>query len=131
MMRGIPDEAAVPEFEVIFRGDSLQPQADIAPEGDVTFVIQNSSDEPQDFALVGLPDGAGHSLEVEEPLEEEHIAVVGRVMGIEPGGAEAITFPLERGRYLMISNTAGRYLGNSLFVLTVQPVDGEGPPGDG
>ena len=130
MMRGRPKDAAVPEFAVIFKGDSLQPQASIAPEGDVTFIVQNSSGEAHDFALVGVPDTDHSPPEVAEPLEEEHIAVVGRLMGIEPGQTEVVTFPLERGSYLMISNTPGRTLGASLFELTVQPVDGEGEPGD-
>ena len=115
-----------PEFEVIFRGDALEPQASVAPEGDVTFVILNSSDSPHDFALVGLPEGSHRRLEMNAPLDEEHIAVVGRVMGIEPGTAETVTFPLERGEYAMISNTPGQLLGASLFELTVQPVEGEG-----
>src|SRR5690606_3023452 len=101
------DDPVGPQYFVVFSGDSMQPIADVAPEGEVTFVIQNGSDEPHDFALVGLPDREDASFEVDEPLEEEHISVVGRVMGIEPGGAEAVRFPLERGRYLMISNTPG------------------------
>lgn len=115
-----------PEFEVIFKGDTLEPQASVAPEGDVTFVILNSSDSPHDFALVGLPEGSHERLQLDQPLDEEHIAVVGRVMGIEPGHAETVTFPLERGEYAIVSNTPGRHLGASLFELTVQPVDAEG-----
>ncbi len=130
MVRSKAEAESGPEFQVIFRGDPMEPQATVAPEGNVTFVIQNSSTEPHDFALVGLADGDTSAPAVDEPLEEEHISVVGRVMGIEPGTAESVTFPLERGSYLMISNTPGQFLGASLMELTVQPVDGEAQPGD-
>ncbi|MCK9486289.1 MAG: hypothetical protein M0R73_06240 [Dehalococcoidia bacterium] len=119
------DDPAGPQYVVVFKGDSLEPMADVAPEGNVTFVIQNASSEPHDFALVGLSDKGREPFHVEQPLGEEDVSVVGRVMGIEPGGAESVRFPLERGRYLMVSNTPGRYLGASLFELTVQPVQGE------
>lgn len=114
-----------PEFEVLFKGTEMEPFADVAPEGPVTFILENSSSEPHDFALIGLPDDQPEPDLIDEPLEEDHISVVGRVMGIEPGMTEAVTFPLERGRYLLISNTPGRYLGHSLFDLTVQPVEGQ------
>lgn len=113
-----------PQFEVVFKGADMEPAADVAPEGEVTLILRNHSEESHDFALVDV--GGDHSWSASgKPVDEGHAALVGRVMGIEPGETEAVTYPLQRGTYVLISNTPGRMLGSSLFELTVQPVDGE------
>src|SRR5690606_9254525 len=44
----------VPDFEIEFRGDEMEPHADVVPEGPVTFQLINDTDDAHDFALVAL-----------------------------------------------------------------------------
>lgn len=112
-----------PQFEVVWKGATLEPAADVAPEGDVTLILRNHSEETHDFALVDI--GGDHGWTPSgQRVDDDHAALVGRADGIAPGETEALTLPLQRGRYVLVSNSPGRALGTSLFELTVQPVDG-------
>lgn len=46
------------EISVVVKGDAIEPLADVAPEGPVTLVVVNESDETQDLALVRLEERA-------------------------------------------------------------------------
>ena len=111
------------EFEVVFKGETMEPGADVAPEGEVTFVLLNDDDVPHDFALMSLAPGAEAWERSGEPVGEDDLALVGMVRGIEPGAEETLTYPLVRGRYVLIANTSGKYAGSSLFTITVQPAE--------
>lgn len=113
-----------PDFSVVFRGDAIEPSTDVAPEGGVTIVVENQSDAPHDFALVIFEDGNRDGPPVGEPLTEGDPRLVASLDTLMPGESEEVTLDLERGRYLVISNTPGDTLGSSLFELTVQPVQG-------
>lgn len=113
-----------PDFAIEFRADEMEPLADVVPEGDVTFQLINSTDIPQDFALVVVTQDEVAWRDATEPVQEDDIEVVGLIEGIPAHGARAVTWPLEEGRYVMISNTPGDNLRASLFELTVQPVAG-------
>lgn len=113
----------VADFEIEFRGDEMEPQADVAPEGHVRFQLINDTDAPHDFALVALTADELEWRDSSEPVSEDDIAVVGLIEGIPPHEARAVTWPLEEGHYVLISNTPGEHLNLSLFDLTVQPVE--------
>lgn len=49
--------------------------------------------------------------------------MVGLIEAIPPHESRVVTWPLEEGHYVLISNTPGEYLNASLFDLTVQPVE--------
>lgn len=112
-----------PDFEIEFRADEMEPHADVAPEGEVTFQLINATDYPQDFALIEVETDEAEWRTSERPVSEDDIEVIGVVRGIPARGAAAVTWDLEEGRYLMISNTPGQRLHASLFELTVQPVE--------
>lgn len=114
----------VPDFAIVFRGDEMQPIADVAPEGHVTIQLHNDTEEVHDFALIAVEEDELEWRNSSEPVSDEDIEVVGLIEGIPAHGAKAVTWPLEEGHYLMISNTPGAYLGASVFELTVQPADG-------
>jgi hypothetical protein len=113
-----------PDFSVVFRGDAMEPSTDVAPEGEVTLVVENQSDSAHDFALVIFEDGNRDGPPVGEPLSEGDPRLVAALEALLPGESEEVTLDLQRGRYLVISNTPGDTLGTSLFELTVQPVQG-------
>ena len=114
----------VPDFEIVFRADEMEPHADVAPEGDVTFQLVNDTDQVQDFALVAVEPDEAEWRDAEHPVDEDDIEVVGIIESIPARGGRAVTWPLEQGHYVMISNTPGTHLRASLFELTVQPVEG-------
>lgn len=113
-----------PDFEIEFRSDEMEPHADVAPAGEVTFQLINDTDQAQDFALVEVEEDEAEWRLSDEPVTEEDVHVVGIVWGIPPRGAQAMTWALEEGHYVMISNTPGDTLHASVFELTVQPVEG-------
>jgi len=113
-----------PDFEIEFRADEMEPHADVVPEGDVTFQLINATDQAQDFALIAVEEDELAWRDATEPVDEEDIEVVGIIRDIPPHGAHAVTWPLEQGHYVMVSNTPGEHLRSSLFELTVQPVEG-------
>jgi hypothetical protein len=114
----------LPEFSVIFTGDTMEPIADVVPEGDVTFVLANDSAEPHAFALAKVESHEHDRVRRAIRFEPDDPTLVGHVDDIEPGEAVRLTYRLERGRYVLLSNTPGDFLGRSLFELTVQPEDG-------
>ncbi|MGE3961884.1 MAG: hypothetical protein AB7F65_09410 [Dehalococcoidia bacterium] len=111
-----------PDFEIEFRADEMEPHADVVPAGAVTFQLINATDDPQDFALLEVEQDEAEWRDAAEPVTEGDIQVVGVVRSIPAWGAAAVTWELEEGHYVMISNTPGERLHASLFELTVQPV---------
>lgn len=113
-----------PEFSVVFSGKALEPFADVAPAGEVRFVLVNQSEEPHDFALIHLRHSETPFDRIAEPVRPGAEGVVACIPPIGGGESETVTETLEEGRYAMISNSPGDTLGISLFELTVQPVEG-------
>lgn len=113
-----------PDFEIEFRADDMEPHADVVPAGQVTFQLINATDNAQDFALVAVEQDEAQWRDTSDPVTEDDVQVVGVIRGIPAWGASAVTWDLEEGHYIMISNTPGDRLHASLFELTVQPVGG-------
>ena len=113
-----------PDFEIEFRDEDMEPHADVAPAGPVTFQLINATENSQDFALLELEQDETEWRDVSEPGTDDDIHVVGFIRGIPAHGASAATWDLEEGHYVMISNTPGDRLRASVFELTVQPVEG-------
>lgn len=113
---------AIPQFEVVFKGQSLEPAADVAPAGDVTFVLMNESPEPHDFALVDIGDGPRRP--DGRPAREAASGPVASALDVPPGDSSTFTQTLGEGRYALVLNTKGWAGGTSLFLLTVQPAAG-------
>lgn len=113
------------DIEVIWRGDEMEPGASVAPEGDVTLQLLNSTDSPHDFALVRVEEDEAEWRDRNEPVRPDDIQAVGLVEVIPAWGARAVTWPLTEGHYLLISNTPGDHLHASVLELTVQPVESE------
>ncbi len=111
-----------PDFEIEFRADEMEPHADVVPAGPVTFQLINATDAAQDFALLEVEQDEAEWRESSEPVTEDDIHVVGVLRGIPARGASAVTWDLEEGHYVMVSNTPGERLHASVFELTVQPV---------
>ena len=116
---------ATPQFEVVFKGESLEPIADVAPEGEVTFVLVNASEQPHDFALAKLDGEEEGWRAVARPSTESDTGIVALVPSILPGDSRVITRGMAVGRYALISNTPGATLGVSLFELHIQAADGK------
>jgi hypothetical protein len=114
----------VPQFEVVFKGETIEPGADVAPTGDVTFVLLNESGEPHDFALIDLEAADGADAPVGIPVREGNPGVIATAPDVMAGDSKRFTRTLHEGRYALILNTRGRGVGTSLFLLTVQPADG-------
>ncbi|MCK9496712.1 MAG: hypothetical protein M0R75_14640, partial [Dehalococcoidia bacterium] len=76
-----------PDFAIEFRADEMEPLADVVPEGDVTFQLINSTDIPQDFALVVVTQDEVAWRDATEPVQEDDIEVVGLIEGIPAHGA--------------------------------------------
>jgi hypothetical protein len=114
-----------PEFSVVFSGDTMEPIADVAPPGDVRFVLVNQSDEPHDFALIRLAPGEALRDQLGEPLHPGDEGVLLHIPPVAAGDSVSVTEALDEGRYALVSNSLGEYLGTSLFELTVQPVGGD------
>lgn len=109
------------QFEIVLKGDVLEPGASVAPRGAVTFVIQNDSESPHDLAVVQF---ASDVTPRDTPFRPGEEGVVGLVDAVAPGDARTATFVLEAGKYLVISNTPGPgRVGRSIFELTVQPAE--------
>lgn len=114
-------QAEPQQFEVILKDGVLEPGADVAPIGEVTFLVENESDQAHDLALVQVDS----DVDRRRPFEVGDRGLIGLIEGVEPRGSQSGTFKLEPGQYLMVSNTQDeRWLGRSLFELTVQPPDG-------
>jgi hypothetical protein len=113
----------IADFEIEFRGEEMEPHADVAPEGPVRFQLINDTETPHDFALVALTADEVEWRDAPEPVSEDDIEVVGLIEAIPPHESRVVTWPLEEGHYVLISNTPGEYLNASLFDLTVQPVE--------
>lgn len=116
---------ATPQFEVVFKGESLEPIADVAPEGEVTFVLVNASEQPHDFALARLDGEEDGRRARARPSTEADTGIVALVPSILPGDSRMFTRDMVAGRYVLISNTPGATLGVSLFELHIQEADGE------
>ena len=115
-----------PEFLITFKAATMEPGADVAPRGEVTFVLMNESASTHDFALVDLSDN-GATSQRRERFASGDPTLVASVDGVEPGQAETVRVYLEPGRYFVVSNSEGEHLGLALFELTVQPVEGSEP----
>jgi len=119
------------DFLITFKAATMEPGADVAPTGPVTFVLMNESDATHDFCLVnmgedpatGEPAGGPRS----QPLRAGDPTLVAMAEGVGPGDSKSMTVELDAGRYCVVSNSEGEYLGTALFELTVQPVDGSEP----
>lgn len=114
-----------PEFPVVFKGGAMEPAADVAPLGEVTFQVVNESDVPHDFAIVQASESR---LKVGGPYQDRDPDVVGTLNDVPPGGSRSATYRLDEGRYVLVSNTPGDALGLSLFELTVQDPHGVEEP---
>ncbi len=117
-------QTAAPQFEVIFKGDSLEPAADVAPAGDVTFTLLNESSEPHDFALIDVTAAQEAGGPIGVPAREGNAGVVATAPDVMPNDSSTFTRTLHEGRYALVLNTRGWLTGTSLFLLTVQPVNG-------
>ncbi len=111
-----------PEFEIVFKGAELEPGADVAPPGEVAFVLMNESQHTHDLAIVQFASDAPRRTEPYRRGDQGLVSLVGTVA---PGDARTVELSLEPGRYLLISNTPDDSIGRSFFELTVQPPDGE------
>ena len=119
---------ARPEFRITFKGATMEHGADVAPKGEVSFVLMNESESTHDFALVHVDnDDGGRSASPARRLSVGDPTLVASADGVAPGDAETVTTTLEAGRYFVVSNTEGEHLGLALFELTVQPVEGSEP----
>lgn len=114
-----------PEFSIVFSGDVMEPIADVAPPGDVRFVLVNQGDQPHDFALVRMTRGEALRDHLGRPLRPGDAGVLLHIAPVGAGDSVRFTASLVEGRYALVSNSLGEHLGVSLFELTVQPVDGE------
>ena len=112
-----------PDFEIVFRAGEMEPHADVAPVGEVTFQLLNATDDVQDFALLEIDQTETEWRDVNEPVAEDDVYAVGLIRDIPARGHAAVTWDLEEGHYVLISNTPGKHLRSSIFELTVQPVE--------
>lgn len=114
-----------PEFDIVFKGETMEPAADVAPLGEVTFNVTNESDVPHDFAVV---QATGASSRARARYESDDPDLVVTFDDVPAGGARSATFDLTEGRYVLVSNTPGDTLGLALFELTVQDPQGVEEP---
>ena len=121
----------LPEFLITFKAATMEPGADVAPTGPVTFVLMNESESTHDFCLVNMggdpATGRSQQRTQREPLGSSDPTLVATADGVAPGDAKTMTVELDAGRYCVLSNTVGEHLGTALFELTVQPADGSEP----
>ncbi len=106
------------EISVAILGESVEPLADVAPEGIVSLVITNESDAPHDLRLVRLGDAAPSG---ETPPEM-------RILDVPPvpsGAGNTAEVQLVRGRYRLELDPDHEDDRRSVLDLTVQPVDGD------
>jgi hypothetical protein len=114
-----------PEFPIVFKGQTMEPAADVAPLGEVTFHVVNESDVPHDFAVVQATEV---DPKVGERYQDHDPELIGTFDEVPPGGSRSATYLLDEGRYVLVSNTPGDTLGLSLFELTVQDPQGVQDP---
>lgn len=114
-----------PAFAVVFKGRNMEPGADVAPMGEVTFNVVNESDVPHDFAIVQASELGPRT---GTQSEDHGPDLIGTFDAVPAGGSRSATFDLNEGRYVLVSNTPGDTLGVTLFELTVQDPHGVDEP---
>lgn len=103
---------------VVVYDDAIEPDASVAPEGEVRFTVMNRGSAPHAFQIAIAPvspDDRG-SAQDEMPLS--------RVGGIAPGGSADVVVELHAGRYILEAapETAG-HADSARAELTVQPAE--------
>ncbi len=118
------------DFLITFKAGTMEQGADVAPTGDVRFVLMNESASAHDFALVRMGDNGAHGdgwQRRTERIATDDPVLVATADAVPPGDSRTLTVALDAGRYCVVSNSEGEHLGIALFELTVQPVDGSEP----
>ncbi|MGE3855663.1 MAG: hypothetical protein AB7G21_01750 [Dehalococcoidia bacterium] len=100
---------------VVLYDDAIEPDASVAPEGEVRFTVMNRGSRPHDFLVASAPAAPGErGLRVEEtPLS--------RVGGIVPGGSADVIVALHVGRYILEAAPENDGDAATRAELTVQP----------
>ena len=103
---------------VVLYDDAIEPDASVAPEGEVRFTVMNRGSRAHDFLVAVAPAAPGEQgLRVEDtPLS--------RVGGIVPGGSADLIVELHVGRYILeAAPEDGGTDPTTSAELTVQPAN--------
>lgn len=119
-----------PPILVVLYDDAIEPDASVAPAGEVRFTVMNRGERPHTFAVELVAEAD----EPEAPPESAH-PTAHRAQSVAPGGSADVLVTLAPGRY-MLANTgegASTALADARAELTVQPAptydDSEGRAG--
>jgi len=107
-----------PPILVVLYDDAIEPDASVAPEGEVRFTVMNRGSRAHDFLVASAPAAPGErGLRVDDtPLS--------RVGGIVPGGSADVIVDLHVGRYILeAAPEAGGTDAATRAELTVQPAN--------
>jgi uncharacterized cupredoxin-like copper-binding protein len=97
---------------------AISPDLPASSAGKVTFQVTNAGKEKHEFVVLRTNKPAGH-LPMQEG-EASEAGNVGEIGNLDPGQTKGLTLELSAGRYALICNLPGHYVGGMHAAFTVK-----------